>query len=118
MRGRTLNVNGADEKLDFTYVEDCAAGIIAATLSKHTGTYNITKGHSCTLEQAANLAVKLAGSGTVNVVGKDSDFPSRGALNIDAAKADFNYNPTVDIQKGFQKYYKWLTNSSYWKEKI
>jgi nucleoside-diphosphate-sugar epimerase len=118
MRGETLIVNGADEKLDFTYVEDCAAGIIAATLSKHTGTYNITKGQSCTLEQAANLAVKLAGSGTVNIVEKDADFPSRGALNIDAAKADFGYDPKVNIEEGFALYYKWLNDSVYWKDKI
>ena len=117
MRGRTLTVNGADEKLDFTYVDDAAAGIIAATLSKHTGTYNITKGHSCTLEEAANLAVKLAGSGTVNIVEKDADFPSRGALNIDAAKADFGYDPKVNIEEGFQKYHEWLTNSVYWSPK-
>jgi nucleoside-diphosphate-sugar epimerase len=117
MRGETLNVNGADEKLDFTYVDDAAAGIIAATLSKHTGTYNITKGHSCTLEEAANLAVKLAGSGTVNVNEKDSSFPSRGALNIDAAKADFGYDPKVNIEEGFQKYHEWLTNSVYWSPK-
>jgi nucleoside-diphosphate-sugar epimerase len=117
MRGETLNVNGADEKLDFTYVDDAAAGIIAATLSEHTGTYNITKGHSCTLEEAANLAVKLAGSGTVNIVEKDADFPSRGALNIDAAKADFKYNPTVDIEEGFALYHEWLKDSVYWASK-
>jgi len=117
MRGETLNVNGADEKLDFTYVDDAAAGIIAATLSEHTGTYNITKGHSCTLEEAANLAVKLAGSGTVNIVEKNADFPSRGALNIDAAKADFKYNPTVDIEEGFALYHEWLKDSVYWASK-
>jgi len=117
MRGETLNVHGADEKLDFTYVDDAAAGIIAATLSEHTGTYNITKGHSCTLEEAANLAVKLAGSGTVNIVEKDADFPSRGALNIDAAKADFKYNPTVDIEEGFALYHEWLKDSVYWASK-
>ena len=117
MRGETLNVNGADEKLDFTYVDDAAAGIIAATLSEHTGTYNITKGRSCTLEEAANLAVKLAGSGTVNIVEKNADFPSRGALNIDAAKADFKYNPTVDIEEGFALYHEWLKDSVYWASK-
>ena len=117
MRGRTLTVNGADEKLDFTYVDDAAAGIIAATLSKHTGTYNITKGHSCTLEEAANMAVKLAGGGTVNIDEKDSSFPSRGALNIDAAKADFGYDPKVNIEEGFALYHEWLKNSVYWASK-
>ena len=117
MRGETLRVNGADEKLDFTYVEDCARGMIAATFSEHTGVYNITKGHSVTLEQAANLAVKLAGNGTVAIGKKDAHFPSRGALNIDSAKADFKYNPTVDIEEGFALYHEWLKNSVYWTSK-
>jgi nucleoside-diphosphate-sugar epimerase len=120
MRGGILNVNGANETLDFTYVEDAAAGIVGAALSDstHNKTYNITKSHSRTLLDAANLAVKCAGKGTINVRDKDADFPSRGALNIDAARKDFGYEPKVDVEEGFQKYYDWLSTSSYWKNRI
>jgi len=120
MRGGTLNVNGANETLDFTYVEDAADGIVAAALSNNTEnkTYNITKSHSRTLLEAAQLALKLAGGGTLLVKDKDADFPSRGALNIDAARRDFGYDPKVDVEEGFQKYYDWLSNSSYWQNKL
>jgi nucleoside-diphosphate-sugar epimerase len=120
MRGGTLNVNGANETLDFTYVEDAADGIVGAALSDNTEnkTYNITKSHSRTLLDAANLAVKCAGKGTINVRDKDADFPSRGALNIDAARKDFGYDPKVDVEEGFQKYYDWLSKSSYWQNRI
>ena len=120
MRDGTLNVNGANETLDFTYVEDAADGIVGAALSENTKnkTYNITKSHSRTLLDAANLAVKCAGKGTINVRDKDADFPSRGALNIDAARTDFGYDPKVDVEEGFQKYYDWLSTSSYWQDKI
>lgn len=120
MRGGVLNVNGAGETLDFTYVEDAADGIVAATLSSNTAnkTYNITKSHSRTLLDAADLAVKIVGKGTINVRDKDADFPSRGALNIEAARRDFNYDPKVDVEEGFQKYYDWLNSSEYWKSKI
>ena len=120
MRGGTLNVNGANETLDFTYVEDAADGIVGAALSDNTEnkTYNITKSHSRTLLDAANLAVKCAGKGTINVRDKDADFPSRGALNIDAARRDFGYDPKVDVEEGFQKYYDWLSTSSYWQNRI
>ena len=116
MRGDVLKVNGAQETLDFTYVEDAADGITAAALSDNTKnkTYNITKSHSWSLLDAANLAVKIAGSGSVEVRGKDPDFPSRGALNIDKARQDFNYNPKVDVEEGFHKYYEWLSQSSYY----
>jgi nucleoside-diphosphate-sugar epimerase len=119
MRGGTLNVNGANETLDFTYVEDAADGIVGAALSDNTEnkTYNITKSHSRTLLDAANLAVKCAGKGIINVRDKDTDFPSRGALNIDAARKDFGYDPKVDVEEGFQKYYEWLSNSPFWSKK-
>jgi nucleoside-diphosphate-sugar epimerase len=119
MRGGTLKVNGASETLDFTYVGDAADGIVAAALSPiaNNKTYNITKSHSWSLLDAANLAVKIVGRGTVEVRDKDADFPSRGALNINAARKDFGYDPKVDIEEGFQRYYEWLNNSVYWSKK-
>ncbi len=119
MRGGTLKVNGAGETLDFTYVDDAATGIVEAALNENTKnkTYNITKSHSRSLLDAANLAVKIAGRGTIEVRDKDADFPSRGALNIDAARKDFGYFPQVDVEEGFQEYFNWLNNSTYWKSK-
>jgi nucleoside-diphosphate-sugar epimerase len=120
MRGGTLKVNGAKETLDFTYVDDAAAGIVATVLSGNTNnkTYNITKSHSRSLLDAANLAVKIVGRGTIEVCDKDTAFPSRGALNIGAARKDFGYFPQVDIEEGFQEYYKWLSNSEYYHDKL
>jgi nucleoside-diphosphate-sugar epimerase len=116
MRGQTLKINGANETLDFTYVEDAAAGIAAAALSEQANNniYNITKSHSTSLLQAAELAVKIAGRGTIEVREKDADFPSRGALNIDAARRDFGFDPKVDVEEGFQRYHHWFKNSDYW----
>ena len=119
MRGALLKVNGATETLDFTYVDDAADGIVAAALSDNTDnkTYNITKSHSRSLLDAANIAVSIAGKGGIDVRDKDIDFPSRGALNIDAARKDFGYDPKVDVEEGFQKYYDWLSNSPFWSSK-
>jgi len=115
MRGQPLNVNGASETLDFTFVEDAADGIVAAALSDNTDnkTYNITKSHSHTLLDAAKLAVKIVGQGEIIVGNRDLDFPSRGALNIDAARRDFNFDPKIDVAEGFQIYYDWLKGSSF-----
>jgi nucleoside-diphosphate-sugar epimerase len=119
MKGGILKVNGATETLDFTYVEDAADGITAAALLPvaRNKTYNITKSHSWSLLDAARLAVKIAGRGTVEVRDKDADFPSRGALNIDAARRDLGFNPQVDIEEGFQRYHDWLKDSVYWSPK-
>ena len=120
MRGETLKVNGINETLDFTYVDDAADGIVSASLSEDTNnkTYNITKSHSRSLLDAAKLAVQIVGKGDIEVRDKDVDFPSRGALNIDAARNDFGYNPKVDVEEGFQRYYEWLSNSEYWQNKL
>ena len=115
MRGETLKVNGPNETLDFTYVDDAANGFVAATLSAQAanGTYNITKSHSTTLLSAAEMAVRLAGRGNIEVRDKDADFPSRGALDITRARRDFGFDPKVDVEEGFQIYYDWLKNDPY-----
>ncbi len=115
MRGGVLKVNGIKETLDFTYVDDAANGFVAATLSDKAanGTYNITKSHSTTLLAAAEMAVKLAGLGNIEVKDKDADFPSRGALDITRARRDFGFDPKVDVAEGFQIYYDWLKNDPY-----
>jgi len=116
MRGGILRVNGAGETLDFTYVDDAADGIVAAAIleSARNATYNITKSHSVSLLEAAEMIVKIVGQGTIECRDKDADFPSRGALNITKARAILGYDPQVDVEEGFQNYYKWLSESSYW----
>ena len=120
MRGGVLKVNGMHETLDFTYVDDAAQGMVQALLSENTKnkTYNITKSHSKTLYAAAQLAVELVGNGSIAIGDKDQDFPSRGALDISAARQDFGFDPKIDIEEGFERYYRWLKNSSYYQANL
>ena len=115
MRGKEIQVNGADEELDFTYVGDCAIGIVQASLSANTDNkiYNITRGSSHSLKEAAELAVAIAGQGTIAINDRDKSFPQRGQLNITQAYHDFGYHPIVNIETGFKLYYEWLKNSLY-----
>jgi nucleoside-diphosphate-sugar epimerase len=64
------------------------------------------------------LAVTLVGRGTIEVRDKDQDFPSRGALDITAARRDFSFDPKIDIEEGFDRYYRWLSKSTYWRENL
>jgi nucleoside-diphosphate-sugar epimerase len=119
MRGETLKVNGADETLDFTYVDDAADGVVAAAtrIMARNNTYNITKSHSVSLLEAAEMIVKIVGSGKIETRNRDLDFPSRGALNIDRARTILGFDPKVDVEQGFHEYYKWLNDSVYWNPK-
>jgi len=120
LSGGVLRVNGAGETLDFTYVDDAADGIVAAALrdSGNNRTFNITKSHSHSLLQAAEMAVAMAGRGKIEVRNRDLDFPSRGALNIDLAREHLGFDPQVDMQEGFARYLEWFQSSPYWRERI
>ena len=115
MRGREIQVNGSNESLDFTFISDAVDGIVAAALSENTDnrTYNLTRSHARTLLEAAELSVKIAGQGSIRVNNPDNNFPSRGQLNTSRAQNDFGFNPTVNIEQGFQEYYEWLKDSFY-----
>ncbi len=110
-----IQVNGAEESLDFTYVIDAARGIAQASVSDCAcnTTYNITRGRARTLKEAAELSIAIAHGGGMRINPADNNFPSRGALNIARAQLDFGYAPTVDIEQGFRLYHGWLEHSIY-----
>ena len=114
MRDGVVQVNGSKETLDFTHVDDCVDGIVTATVSPYTDNeiYNITRGSARSLLEAAELAVKIAGAGRIQINDPDDSFPSRGQLNISKAYNDFGFLPLTDIEQGFQEYYEWLKDST------
>jgi nucleoside-diphosphate-sugar epimerase len=115
MRGETLKVNGPDEVLDFTYVEDTAQGIVlAATKESANGNiYNITRSEQrqWNLKDAAELAIKIAGQGSLEVAPRDLSFPKRGRLDISRAVRELGYTPQVNVEEGFQRYYDWYSQN-------
>ena len=122
MRGETLKVKGAGEVLDFTYVEDAAMGIAQATMNDKSANkiYNITRSDTklTTLLEAAELAVSIAGKGNIEVMDRDLSFPKRGRLNIERAIQDFDYDPQVNVEEGFRRYYEWFQRSYYWQRRL
>jgi nucleoside-diphosphate-sugar epimerase len=115
MRDGVIQVNGGKETLDFTYVDDAVDGIVTAAVNPYTDNeiYNITRGAGRSLLEAAELAIKIVGKGSIQINEPDDNFPSRGQLNISRAYNDFGFLPLTDIEQGFQEYYEWLKNSIY-----
>ena len=109
----TLYVNGKNETLDFTHVDDTAQGIVQASLANVTGVYNISRQKLIKIKDVADKIVKLVGKGKVKVRGKQTDMPSRGTLDCDKAKKAFKFAPKIDIDKGLKTYYGWLKDSIY-----
>ena len=115
MRGETLRVKGADEVLDFTYVEDTAQGIVLAATKDiaNNKVYNITRSdeQQYTLKDAAELAIRIAGKGSLELADRDLSFPKRGRLSIMRAQRDLGYDPKVNVEQGFQRYYDWYNQN-------
>ena len=121
MRGEILKVKGAEEVLDFTYVEDTAMGIVLAATkdSAKSQIYNITRSDDkqYTLKDAAELAIRIAGQGSLEIADRDLSFPKRGRLSIMKAVRDLGYDPQVNVEQGFRRYYEWyLANPILWKK--
>ena len=112
LANQTLEVRGANEVMDFTYINDVVAGIVKAALSFNSSgrTYNITRGRIRTLLEAAELIVKIVGQGTINIVDADVKFPRRGSFSNIQAGQDFGHRGTIDIEQGFVEYHKWFLN--------
>ena len=122
LRGEVLRVHGANEILDFTHVDDTALGIVQAALSPNAinKIYNITRSDTTehSLLDVANLIVNIVGAGSIEVDGRDLNFPSRGNLDIYNALRDFNFTPTINITDGLKRYYDWYRqHPTLWRSK-
>lgn len=113
MLDQDLVVCGAEEMLDFTYIDDCVAGIVKASLSFNSSkrTYNITRSRGRSLLEAAELAVGIVGKGRIKMANANPRFPSRGTLSTIRAGQDFGYCGQIDIEQGFRLYYDWLRHT-------
>ena len=112
MNDETIDVHDGDNKVDFTYVDDTADGIIKATLSDSKNmSFNITAGRAITLREAAEKVIELTGSDSGIVdIGAQKLYPKRGTLDVSRAKELLGYTPTTAFDDGLEKYHEWLQN--------
>jgi nucleoside-diphosphate-sugar epimerase len=113
MNNRDINVHDANNRVDFTYVEDTADGIIRCALEKKAANkiFNITAGSATSLGAAAEKIIQLTGSKSqIKDTGQNNLYPERGTLDISQAKNLLNYQPQHNFDQGIKKYYEWLQN--------
>lgn len=112
LSGRPLEVRGANNALDFTYVEDAARGIVCAALhEKASGkAFNVTRGRGRTIQEAAEIVAKLVPGTTIQLAERDTRMPVRGTLDISRARAEIDFNPSVDLEEGLARYHAYLVD--------
>jgi len=104
--GEKINVHGADEKLDFTYVKDVALGfVLAATHANAVGeVFNITYGKAHTLLDYVNAVKVHVPDLQYEIIERDAFRPKRGTLSTEKARTLLGYEPRYSLQAGVDEY--------------
>lgn len=104
--GDLIKIDGVDEALDFTYIEDIAMGfILAATREEGIGEiFNITHGKAHTLLQYVEELQKYFPHLKYKVMERDSFRPKRGTLSIAKAEKLIGYKPAFSLADGIRKH--------------
>jgi nucleoside-diphosphate-sugar epimerase len=112
MNNETITLHNGENKVDFTYRQDAAYGIIKAANSEVANTsFNITAGNATSLRTLAETIIEITGSKSeIKDIGMQSLYPMRGTLDISRARDLLGYEPTTDLRQGLESYYDWLQN--------
>ena len=101
---------GADQKLDFTYIEDAARGtalLYQAPKLKHN-VYNIAAGEPNSVGKAAQLSQKYSHFPVKVELGSGELMQRAEALDISRAREELNFEPRYSLEEGVQRYADWL----------
>ena len=111
--GKNINIHGKDEKLDFTYIEDLVKGVILASTKKNgiNNTFNITNGRGRSLLEFVTILKKYFPNLRSKLKSRDKFRPKRGTLSIQKAKKLIGYKPKISLEKGIDKYLKFLKHN-------
>jgi len=108
LKNQTINVQGKDEKLDFTYVKDIANGFYLAAIKTRgkNQTFNITYGKAQKLIDYVKILKKYFPNLRYKITERDKFRPRRGTLSIKKAKKFIGYSPRFSLSKGIPEYIK------------
>ena len=101
---------GADQKLDFTYIEDAARGtalLYQANKTKHH-IYNIATGVPTSVGRVAELCRQYSSFAVKVELGPGELMQRCEALDIRRAREDLGYEPQYTVEDGIQKYADWM----------
>lgn len=109
-----MEVNGPDNRLDFSWVEDVAGAFVQAALHPLAANeiFNCTRGNGRTILEAAKIIQSRIPAEIIQLP-HDSFYPNRDTLNSDKLHLITGWTPTVDIEEGIHRYLDWFLRQSY-----
>ena len=110
MNNKTITLHDGNNKVDFTYRQDAAYGIIKAANSEVANTsFNITAGNATSLRTLAETIIDITGSKSeLEDIGMHKLYPVRGTLDISRARDLLEYQPKFSLRQGLESYYDWI----------
>ena len=112
-RGEPIVVYGKDKVLDFTYVDDCVAGVVAGIDALHQRriagqTINLAYGHGSTLMDVVNIiSLALGKEPNATFLGSRTGEVTRYVADIGKARKLLGYDPKVPLSSGLCKAVAW-----------
>jgi UDP-glucose 4-epimerase len=110
----TMNVNGPDNRLDFSYVTDVAAAFATAATDPAcvNQIFNCTRGNGRKIIEAAEL-IQARIPSSIALQPHDDFYPNRDTLNSSKLREMTAWNPVVDIEQGINQYLDWFLAQPY-----
>ena len=102
LKGEPLTLYGdGNQTRSFCYVNDLISGMVKLMNSQITGPVNIGNPEEFTIRELANIILKKINS-NVEIINAPlpQDDPLRRRPNIDMAKKELNWNPTINLSQG------------------
>jgi nucleoside-diphosphate-sugar epimerase len=109
-----MNVNGPDNRLDFSYVTDVAAAFATAATDPACANqiFNCTRGNGRKIIEAAEL-IQARIPSSISLQPHDDFYPNRDTLNSNKLREMTAWNPVVDIEQGISQYLDWFLAQPY-----
>ena len=115
IKNETVEIFGKDKILDFTYIDDCVAGVIKCIENFSdikNNIFNIASGKGTKLIDVANIIKKNVNSKSRILIGKNRLGEVVGYIaNISKAKKLLEYMPKTSIHEGVKKSINWYRNN-------
>lgn len=114
--GKPITIYGADKLLDFTYVDDCVAGVIAGAerlvggqIANHT--INLAYGHGNSLVSMAEYVANALGvQADIHIAPSRVGEVTKYVANIGKARALLDYNPQMSLRDGIETAVAWCVD--------
>ncbi len=110
-----LTVYGEEKLLDFTYIDDCIAGVsdLIDQFYKASGTtFNIASGEGTSLIELAEIIIdELDSDSSIQIEENRTGEVSRFVADISKGQKLLGYNPEYDVERGLRATVDWYQSN-------